>query len=170
MQRPLTGEPLALDLVNTAWVDQGQPFDLFEEPGALDGWLAEHGLTPRTSQALEPLLLARTALRAALAGDSGPLNDVLRHGARRPLLDEDGRPAERLVLDSPEWEPAWRAAADYVRLLGERPERVRKCANEVCVLWFHDVSKNGRRRWCSMEGCGNRAKTTRYQARHRVGE
>jgi predicted RNA-binding Zn ribbon-like protein len=46
-------------------------------------------------------------------------------------------------------------------------ERIRGCANPECVLWFYDVSKNGRRRWCSMEGCGNRAKAARFQERHR---
>jgi predicted RNA-binding Zn ribbon-like protein len=43
--------------------------------------------------------------------------------------------------------------------------RVRKCEN--CVLHFHDTSKKGRRRWCSMALCGNRAKVAAYVARRR---
>jgi predicted RNA-binding Zn ribbon-like protein len=35
------------------------------------------------------------------------------------------------------------------------------------VLHFFDVSKNGTRRWCSMSGCGNRAKARRHYARSR---
>src|ERR1700686_2779093 len=34
--------------------------------------------------------------------------------------------------------------------------RVRQCAH--CILHFHDTSKKGTRRWCSMQLCGNRLK------------
>jgi predicted RNA-binding Zn ribbon-like protein len=47
---------------------------------------------------------------------------------------------------------------------GDR-KRVRKCAN--CVLHFHDTSKKGTRRWCSMQLCGNRFKVAAYAARRR---
>jgi DNA phosphorothioation-dependent restriction protein DptG len=42
--------------------------------------------------------------------------------------------------------------------------RVRKC--DQCVLHFHDTSKKGTRRWCSMQLCGNRLKVAAYAARH----
>jgi len=41
--------------------------------------------------------------------------------------------------------------------------RVRKCGQ--CVLHFHDTSKKGTRRWCSMQMCGNRLKVAAYAAR-----
>jgi predicted RNA-binding Zn ribbon-like protein len=44
---------------------------------------------------------------------------------------------------------------------------VKKCENEHCVLYFHDISKNHRRRWCSMSGCGNRAKANAFYQRKR---
>jgi predicted RNA-binding Zn ribbon-like protein len=43
--------------------------------------------------------------------------------------------------------------------------RVRKC--DQCVLHFHDTSKKGTRRWCSMQLCGNRQKVAAYAARQR---
>jgi predicted RNA-binding Zn ribbon-like protein len=43
--------------------------------------------------------------------------------------------------------------------------RVRKC--DLCVLHFHDTSKKGTRRWCSMQLCGNRLKVAAYVARQR---
>ena len=43
--------------------------------------------------------------------------------------------------------------------------RVRKC--DQCVLHFHDTSKKGTRRWCSMQLCGNRLKVAAYAARRR---
>ncbi|HEX8764672.1 MAG TPA: CGNR zinc finger domain-containing protein, partial [Candidatus Acidoferrum sp.] len=45
-------------------------------------------------------------------------------------------------------------------------DRVRKC--ERCVLHFHDTSKKGTRRWCSMQLCGNRLKVAAYAARNRA--
>jgi predicted RNA-binding Zn ribbon-like protein len=44
--------------------------------------------------------------------------------------------------------------------------RVRKC--DQCVLHFHDTSKKGTRRWCSMQLCGNRLKVAAYAARRRM--
>ena len=41
--RPLTGEPLALDLVNTAWVSDGVPQDLLAQPGGAALWLRTAG-------------------------------------------------------------------------------------------------------------------------------
>ena len=46
--------------------------------------------------------------------------------------------------------------------------RVRNCENPPCTLWFLDVSKNGRRRWCSMAVCGNRAKAALHRARKKA--
>jgi predicted RNA-binding Zn ribbon-like protein len=45
--------------------------------------------------------------------------------------------------------------------------QVRRCEGENCTLWFLDVSKSHRRRWCSMAVCGNRAKVGHYRARRR---
>lgn len=47
--------------------------------------------------------------------------------------------------------------------------RLRRCQADACLRWFVDTSKGGRRAWCSMATCGNRAKATRYRARHELG-
>jgi predicted RNA-binding Zn ribbon-like protein len=44
---------------------------------------------------------------------------------------------------------------------------VRKCANPDCILHFYDVSRTRRRRWCSMEVCGNRMKVAAYARRRK---
>jgi hypothetical protein len=167
IERPLRGEPLSLDLVNTSWVDGGAPRDLFDEPGGVVQWLAEHGYADRPSDALvEALGVTRAALRVQLEqGDAGPLNAVLARGSRTPVLGPDG-PGEHVAAEA-HWRPAWDAAVDHLRLLGERPDRIRHCAHPACVLWFYDTSRNGTRRWCSMETCGNRAKAGRHYARVR---
>lgn len=50
------------------------------------------------------------------------------------------------------------------------PARLRECDADDCVRWFVDTSKGGRRRWCSMARCGNRAKVARYRTRHADAE
>ena len=41
--------------------------------------------------------------------------------------------------------------------------RVRRCADPRCARVFQDETKNGRRRWCDMATCGNRAKAARHR-------
>lgn len=48
-------------------------------------------------------------------------------------------------------------------------DRVRLCANQKCLWLFLDDSLSGRRRWCSMSACGNRAKTQRHYLRRKAG-
>ncbi|KRV46371.1 hypothetical protein AQ490_10630 [Wenjunlia vitaminophila] len=181
--RPLTGEPLAIDLLNTRWIDTEGFHDLLEDVQGLAVWLdsppvrqALGGAGVRADAAtLRPLLQTRAALDALVdqrppyrADAVAGLNSVLDHGRIRHRLTPEG-PATDVELDAPSWQPAWAAAVDFLRLLAERPERIRPCANPNCVLHFYDVSKNGNRRWCSMAGCGNRAKASRHYARRSQG-
>jgi predicted RNA-binding Zn ribbon-like protein len=46
--------------------------------------------------------------------------------------------------------------------------RLRQCAGNNCTWMFLDGSKNRSRRWCSMDVCGNRAKSQRHYARLRT--
>ena len=46
-------------------------------------------------------------------------------------------------------------------------ERLRICADDSCRWLFVDHSPAGRRRWCDMRTCGNRAKVARHRARAR---
>ena len=48
------------------------------------------------------------------------------------------------------------------------PERIKTCASDTCEWIFYDGSRTGRRRWCDMATCGNRAKAARHRARERA--
>ena len=48
------------------------------------------------------------------------------------------------------------------------PERIRICADDTCRWVFFDTSRTGRRRWCNMATCGNRAKAARHRARSKA--
>lgn len=96
---------------------------------------------------------------------------IARAGTRPSLLlGADGLPelAERGPADSPR-RALGEIALDAAQLLG-RPEeraRLRVCASDTCSARFYDRSPAGRRRWCSMELCGNVAKARRHRARAR---
>lgn len=47
-------------------------------------------------------------------------------------------------------------------------DRLRVCANEDCRWVFHDSSPAGRRKWCDMSTCGNRAKVARHRERKKA--
>lgn len=53
-------------------------------------------------------------------------------------------------------------------LTGKHLSRVRLCANHQCLWLFFDDSLRGARRWCSMQACGNRAKTQRHYLRRKA--
>ncbi len=59
--------------------------------------------------------------------------------------------------------PIIESAADS--LVDEELSRVRKCPGKKCGQFFLDESRSGRKCWCQMRTCGNRAKA----ARHREG-
>ncbi|MFC0865471.1 CGNR zinc finger domain-containing protein [Sphaerimonospora cavernae] len=172
--RPLIGEPLCLDLLNTRWRSVEGPHDLLDSVNGLFVWLRSTGLHHRVTAdqpTLEALLDVRDALLELVEEGITPtamaaLDRTLRHGCVRRSLGPDGA-LETVEADDPAHLAAWLAADDYLRLLGWAPTRIRRCAHPDCVLYFYDVSKNGTRRWCSMTGCGNRAKASRHYARHR---
>lgn len=65
-------------------------------------------------------------------------------------------------LDRVLW-PVVRSAADV--LTTDACSRIKVCDGESCTWVFLDTSRNRRRRWCDMSGCGNRAKARRHYRR-----
>jgi predicted RNA-binding Zn ribbon-like protein len=51
----------------------------------------------------------------------------------------------------------------YELLLSDKLGRVKECPN--CGWLFLDTTKNGRRRWCSMQDCGSNVKALEYYYR-----
>jgi predicted RNA-binding Zn ribbon-like protein len=192
-QLPRLGGVLCLDFVNT--VDPRYGADRVEYlpdyPALVDwvvwagAWPAERrdvllGAAPgRADAVFERALALRDHLHALLgprgrAGDTiealRDFNRELRNAARHAEL----RPADGGYV------PGWIASGqpdDVLRsvvrsaaelMVAPSLERVRECDGHNCGWLFLDTSKAGRRRWCSMQICGNRAKAQRY--RRRAGE
>ena len=172
LDRPLLGEPLGLDLLNTVWNNRGVAQDQLTDLAGTRAFLTEAAIDDRaTEQTRVALITAREAIRAHVADPAkrGPLNEVLAWGRTRPVVGPDG-PGTEIELAHPWQRPGWLAAVNYLELLGADASRVRACAHPDCVLHFYDTSPKRSRRWCSMAGCGNRAKAARHYARTRTAD
>ena len=99
------------------------------------------------------------------------LNRVLEASRSTVQLVHDG---ERLTLVKLGTAPDSLAALSPIALAAATllteadRRRIRQCGSQRCVLWFLDTSKNGRRRWCSMATCGNRAKAARHYQKQKA--
>ena len=174
------GGRVSLDLVATlGWRYAPQPVERLTTTGRLSDWLREAGLAGEPVDASAADLELARRLREALwslsraALDATPPDPAAVELVNR--VAAAARPARRLLaFGQVHAEPAGAGsllsvvADDAVDLFGT-PDvaRLRECAREDCSLLFVDRSRAGRRRWCDMEACGNRAKTTGYRARRR---
>jgi len=98
----------------------------------------------------------------------GELNDILsRYQTRLQMLPSEGgyELKVELVDEGPEQllYPILKDMAEF--LASEQLDKICKCASDTCELYFINQSRNGRRRWCSMSTCGNRAKVNAYLKR-----
>jgi predicted RNA-binding Zn ribbon-like protein len=95
------------------------------------------------------------------------VNEALAAGAA-PRVELDGgeiRIGHRHGASAVDDALATLAAPIVGELASGRPDRFRTCANETCAWTFYDASPTGRRRWCDMKTCGNRAKAARHRQR-----
>ncbi len=154
----LLGGTLCLDFINT-------PDAVGDPTGGASIPPADLQRIERFRATLRRILGAEAQGIGAASEDVTALNRLLsKAGARRGLvstvrgygwgwLDEDAG-FERLL---------WPVAFSAARLL-EGPDLVRLKGCDGCGRLFLDASRNRSRRWCDMQGCGNRAKVARYRA------
>jgi predicted RNA-binding Zn ribbon-like protein len=180
---------LALDFVNTSAGPRHGPADTewlssyedFAEWSRRIGIAAEPSAEPAESAsalaALARVLACRDDLYEiflAIADGSAPPDQALR---RLQLAYLEALAHGQLIGkgDGAEfewkWDPAssllaplWTVISAAVELLTHGPaDRIKPC--QACRFLFIDLSKNGSRRWCSMEDCGKAAKIARYLQR-----
>lgn len=184
----------ALDFVNTLEYDKGRPSDhLVDAPTAVH-WLQDHALLHREmaddllrrfagEADSEPLMRRIRRVRAALRElldatveerppDASALRDVNR-ALRAHYIYELVRATDGVSLDHRhEGDPVSGALARLAEAVAREltqgdARRLRICANDECRWVFHDYSPAGRRRWCDMSTCGNRAKAARHRERQK---
>jgi predicted RNA-binding Zn ribbon-like protein len=140
----------------------------------------------RAQVAVKPNLAARDLTR--VRGLRGALREVAhsiaeQRGPRPGVLDtvnralharqvielipsSDGISVDHRHVGDPIDDALARLADPLVReLTAGHPERIKICDDGTCRFVFYDTSPTGRRRWCDMATCGNRAKAARHRAR-----
>ena len=180
----LAGHPV-LDFLNTRMRVDDTLVDLLRSDEDVLLWFKQAGLpTPTIDDESKPLNLLRSArtLRESVRsliesrkggrrGDPSLLNKFLAAGCGYPQLVWS-KP-NKLRIESVRRQesaesifvPIAEATVDLVTT-GDF-DLVKRCEDQSCVRWFFDQTKSHRRRWCSMELCGNRHKVAAYRARRR---
>lgn len=137
-----------------------------EREGA-EAWLGRiHG----TRAALREVWDAEVERRFPDQGALDTVNAVLREAPRIELVRSETccGVAHRHSTDDPTGEALARVTQPLVEAIASHAtDRFRICANDGCRWVFEDTSRGGRRRWCDMSICGNRAKVRRFRSRHR---
>jgi predicted RNA-binding Zn ribbon-like protein len=170
----MTRPDLCLDFANTRyWRGQSSPSETLNAPQDLAAW-AKAAKAPPTREFENALALRETIYRLFDANAEGkpaaardleafnralaaaPARTTLKRGRDGYAWEIDAKSSTALSLLAP---VLW-SAGDL--LAGPRLDRVRKCANPECGWLFLDDSRAGKRRWCSMSACGNRAKARRH--------
>lgn len=187
---------VGLEFVNSLEQARGQTVDHLGSMGAALDWLREHDLLhdqaheelvarfsgdeEGSQRVLDRVRRVREAMRELVDASverrppEGKALDRVNRALRTPYsyylvpspdgvsLDHrhDGDPVEGALA---------RLAESIAREVSQgHPERLRICANDECRWVFNDTSPTGRRKWCDMTTCGNRAKAARHRERQRA--
>lgn len=183
----LVGGRPSLDLVATLGKRHATPVERVPDPATFARWLVAAGVLPDPppvdegglAQARELREAISDLTRAVMSGSTLParslttVNAYAVHPDLPPQLAADGRGATTVLAAyrSPVLSALATIARDAVRLLGSpHAARIKECAHPACSLVFVDDTQAGRRRWCSMQRCGNLVKIAGYRARRpRIG-
>jgi predicted RNA-binding Zn ribbon-like protein len=181
----LAGHPV-LDFLNTRMRLDGNFVDFLQSDADVLLWLKQAGFTAATMEAktrpsalLAAARMLRESIRALVEnqksgkrGDPSVLNSFLAASRSYPQLvwNNSKTFSVQTVRRQDKAEsilaPVAEAAADLMTKADFA--LIKRCEDETCVLWFADQTKSHRRRWCSMEICGNRHKVAAYRERRRT--
>jgi predicted RNA-binding Zn ribbon-like protein len=183
----------SFDFLNTLDTENGFPVEKLPTLDDALRWFVDRGVIHRegadrararvatqsaaATKDLDRVHTVRGALRdvaAAIAEHRAPraaaLNTVNRALHARQVIElvpaPDGCSVDHRHVGDPIDDALARLAEPLVsELTGGHPDRIRVCASDTCDWIFYDASRTGRRRWCDMSTCGNRAKAARHRAR-----
>ena len=183
---PRVADHLALELLNTVFLLNGELVDSLQTDKDVLRWLADNGWPVKDNLAnskpdtlLHSARILREAIRKLVeTRKAGKRADVAHFNAflaesQSHLKLSPGK-GGTLNLER-EWKqrtpeeilaPVAEAAAELLAI-GDF-NLVRHCEDSECVLWFYDRTRSHHRRWCSMATCGNRNKVAAFRKRHQA--
>ena len=154
-----------------------EPRDLLAGPDDLARWFVAARLAkerPKVTahvlqrarelrEAIYRLAIARVRKRPLPEADRALLNRQAAGATPAPHLDRNG--SSRTTGSASEFLSV--IAREAVELFGSAlGDRIRGCDGPGCALLFVDTSRSGARKWCSMAGCGNKAKVASFRERN----
>ncbi|WP_312367081.1 CGNR zinc finger domain-containing protein [Ensifer sp.] len=180
------GGDSGIDLVNTVFTRHKPDHDndLFNSPRDVGNWLHFAGLATRVQanavssipatgflNSVRQLREASFSVFDALAAGKPPLTkglgrlfelaaNGLAEEGRLKLIERESAP-QVLRFDDPEAIVAFLATISSKAYFVLPRGRLHACPR--CGWLFVDTSRGGKRRWCSMQTCGNREKTSRHK-------
>ncbi len=185
-----------LDFVNTEIVARGSRVDLLAGFADLVRWLQAASLiAPPEARAAEKRWEnapeGKTVFKEAVSLRGALRTMAERLAAGRPVDRASLEPVNRVLASRPSYRQLELKGNKVVSQLHTTSESsrhllvpiaesaawllehgdaslVRRCENPDCILFFYDTTKNKRRRWCSMDACGSRAKAAAYYRRSRM--
>jgi predicted RNA-binding Zn ribbon-like protein len=154
-------------------------FERLLTPGHLTRWYAEASVADAPVPVTGPDLAEARALREAVYRTAKALlGGQLPVGADEEIINQAAAappPVPRMqrntvLLTAVRPDPAASAlsavARDAIGLFTTADvRRMRECASPECGLLFLDLSRPGRRRWCSSNACGGKARAAAYRQR-----
>jgi predicted RNA-binding Zn ribbon-like protein len=176
---PAPGELRLVQLfVNS--VDLEDDLEAWSSPAALRDWLVDRDLLAPNARvaAADPAtaIEVRESLRALLLANNGvPLDPVVPRRLERAAADarlslrfgDDGRAVLRPAAGGVAGAIGEVLAVVQRAMADGTWHRLKACPYDTCRWAFYDHSKNRSSRWCSMSGCGNRAKAAAFRERRR---
>lgn len=170
---------IALNLIATLGDRHGNPLERLENSHDLARWFNDVASLRVAPLPTDQDLIETKRLRACLArlmdalyrgeepefDDIESINEFAAVSSQPMRLSKSGKELE-YSIDPDTACVLGDIARDAMDLAtGDGFTKLKLCAADDCSVYFVDHSRPGKRRWCSMSRCGNKAKKRRFTAR-----
>jgi predicted RNA-binding Zn ribbon-like protein len=173
-----------MELLVTGGPGPGVAYEILHAPQNLASWLLDSRLTEVAPLELQDLDITAEGLAHVrhFRDTMWAVGTAIAHGqapekSHLQVINEAVGPAPRPQIDVETGKRAWATPITATQIVGAAAReavdiidspRLRQCAGDNCYLLFLDTSRPGKRRWCSMERCGNRHKVREHRSRHQI--
>jgi predicted RNA-binding Zn ribbon-like protein len=169
MRRRFRTGRISLDFTHTGGDGEAARWEILHRPDDVARFLGIIVGTERPTVRTRDMEAVRTLRRAIsglarsrVAGEPAPASaipDINIAAAKPPLVPELAGDRRLRLVPGTASQALSTIARDAIELFSAPlADRIRICGAPDCGLLFVDTSRPGRRRWCSMEWCGDRAK------------